>query len=197
MLHMRKKMVLYLMEVITLRREYMKKGHSIIEVALLLCFIVGISFAAITIYNNQKTDLAYMSKPTVPVNIKTTTGVNALKEPVGNPRYNKIETAGTNALTYLGLTPEAYDAAMAKVTYAQLKSSATGSEDNNIFTLANKLKRDLGLQCADVSPEKVTAKTLSVFSEILNAAVALPDSSPYKPTANAFIAQVKSLLGIS
>lgn len=183
--------------VIILRRKYMKKGHSIIEVGLLLCFVVVISLAAITIYNNQKTNLAYLSKPTIPLNLNKTSDADKLKEPICNPAYNKVETAGTNALIKLGISAENYEATMANLSYARLKSFATGGNDD-IFTLANKLKDALGVTCDSVNPEKVTAATLSSFTEILNAAVAALNSNDtpqsVKDQANNYIAQVKSML---
>lgn len=185
------------MKVIILRRKYMKKGHGVLEIALILCFVAAISFAAISIYNNQKNILVFMSKPTVPVNVNTI-DANKAQETVINSPYNKIETAGTNALIRLGMdSPKEFETAMAKVNYGKLQSLATGRDEDDIFKLANALNDALGLGFADVSSEKVTPETLSIFTKILDAAVALPDSSSFKSTANAYIAQFKLLLGLS
>lgn len=170
----------------------MKKGHGVLEIALMLCFIAAISFAAISVYSHQKNILVFMSKPTVPVNLKTMDKTKA-QENIISP-YNKVETAGTNALTLLGMTSNRYQTAMEGITYAKLQSLATGN-DNDIFTLANVLQRRLGLNLQNVSSEKVTPDTLSTLTKILDAAVALPDDSPYKDIANSFITQFKALLG--
>lgn len=176
-----------------LRRKYMKKGHGISEIALMLCFIAVISFAAISIYNHQKGTLVYMSKPTVSVNLSTM-DTNRAQEKIISP-YDKIETAGTNALTLLGMDDaDDYKTAMEGVTYAKLQSLANGT-NNDIFTLANELKEVLNLTSIDrVSPGNVTPETLSILTKILNAAADLPDDSPYKNMANSYITQVKSLL---
>lgn len=43
----------------------MKKASNILEVALLLCFVLALSFALMTIYNSRKVILTNMSKVTV------------------------------------------------------------------------------------------------------------------------------------
>lgn len=180
--------------IIILRRKYMKKGHSIVEVGLLLCFVVVISLAAITIYNNQKNNLAYLSKPTIPFNLNKTSDPGKLNERICNPAYNKVETAGTNALTLLNMPAEDYEAAIVKLSYDRLKSFATGGDDKNIFTLANSLNDSLHLGLTPITPEKVTAGTLSTFTEILNAAVNAINSGNTDPNLNAYVTQMKSML---
>lgn len=179
----------------------MKRAQSLLEIALLLCFVVTISFAVISMFNNQKIKLADMSKSTIPVNLKTANG-DTLKEPIVNSSFNKIETAGTNALEFLNTTANNYETTMAKITFAQLKQFTTGGEDD-IFKLANDLNNSLNLGNKPVFPERVTTDTLSIFTKILNAAVAAVESNDsaitqdVKDKANSYITQVKSLLGLT
>lgn len=43
----------------------MKKAHSILEMALILCVVVAVSFVVMKIFNDQKLKLINMSKSTL------------------------------------------------------------------------------------------------------------------------------------
>lgn len=179
----------------------MKKAHSLLEIALLLCVVVAVSFAAVSMFNNQKIKLADMSKSTIPINLNTA-DEDTLKKPIVDFSFNKIETAGTNALTFLNMTANDYETAMAKITFAQLKQFATGGKDD-IFKLANDLNDSLNLGHRPLFSEKVTTDTLSAFAKILNAAIDAIESDDsaitqdVKDKANNYINQVKSLLSLT
>ncbi|MDD3437665.1 MAG: hypothetical protein PHC64_10990 [Candidatus Gastranaerophilales bacterium] len=177
----------------------MRKAVNIVEIALILCLVVVVSIAAMTMYNNQKLRVANLSTvKTTPVNLKTTkwsSDVLSKKVP-----YDKTETAGTNALTYLGVSEAKFNEAMSKLTYAQLKAAVT-DKNNDIFTLANDLISKLNLGYDKVSLESVTSSTLSTLTGVLNAAVIAINSdritTPIKTVAKNYVTQVKSLLGLS
>lgn len=176
----------------------MKKAHGVLEIALLLCFVVAISFAAMTMFNNQKFKLADMSKSHLnsqSVNLGTLKP-SQLEFTVN---YNKIETAGTNALTYLGMDSNGFKTAMSDVTYAKLKSAATGGDDD-LFNITNQLITTLNLNYEKVSAQDVNINTLSTVIGVLNAAANTLASenttTGVKELANSYITQIRSLLDL-
>lgn len=176
----------------------MKKAHNILEIALLLFFVVAVSFTAFSIYNNQKMQLADLSKSTIKsqsVDLKSA-NLNASKLNDTVP-YNKTETAGTNALTYLGKSASELEAALSEVTYADLVAASENNEEN-IFTLANSLISQLNLKYANVSENDINVNTLSTLVGVFDAAISAVDSSnteaSVKTIADNYIDSFESLL---
>lgn len=179
----------------------MKKAHTMVEMALLLCFVVIVSITLMTIFNNQKLKLNNMSKSTLntqSVNVKDTNlSAAKLNDKVN---YDKIETAGTSALTKLGVSSETFNNAVSNVTYAQLRDAAAG-DDKDVYDLANLLITQLNLKYDKVSAENVNTETLTTFIGVLNAAAGAALSPTVddqtKSLANNYIGKVKSLLKLS
>lgn len=176
----------------------MRKASNILEVGLLLSFIALIAFGAMTMYNNQKLKLTNLSNPNIRpgVNLSTMNAAQG-KEKVS---YNRTETAGTNALTYLaqvGITPEQFDSAMSNITYNDLKAicaTAAAAGQKDIFALTNDLNTSLNLGYDPVSPENVGIDTLPTFVGVFNAATAVKSDSPAKADASAFVDQANTLV---
>lgn len=177
----------------------MKKAHSILEVALLLCFVVVISIAVMTVFNNQKSKLVGLSGSKLTnqsVNLKDgSLSADKLNDKV---KYDKVETAGTSALTQLGVSAETFNNALSNVTYAQLQAASSGNKNDNVFDLANLLISKLNLSYNEVDAANVNVETLTTFVGVLNAA-ADAISSPTtdeetKTIATNYVNQVKSLL---
>ena len=175
----------------------MKKAHNILEVSLLLCFIVAVSFVALSMYNNQKLKLADLSKSTIKsqsVDLKSSSlKASKLNDTVP---YNKTETAGTNALTYLGKSASEFEAALSTVTYSDLSAAAGENSNENIFTLANSLIAQLNLKYPNVSENDINVDTLSTLVGVFDAAVSALDSSNegVKTTADSYIKNFETLL---
>ena len=182
-----------------LRRKFMKKAQSVLEFALLLCIIVPISFAVFTIYNNQKNKLADMTKSSVKYQ-----SVN-LSSPSLNPAilndvipYSKTETAGSNALTYVGKSASEVESALSSLTYSDLSATVNANDTENIFTLANSLISMLHLKYDRVSENDVNRDTLSILIGVLNASASAVASQntdeSVKAIANNYIDHFHSLL---
>ncbi|MEI8128968.1 MAG: hypothetical protein WCG95_05060 [bacterium] len=177
----------------------MKKAQSVLEFALLLCIIVPISFAVFTIYNNQKIKLADMTKSSVKYQ-----SVNLIS-PSLNPAilndvvpYSKTETAGSNALTYVGKSASEVESALSSLTYSDLSAAVNASDTENIFTLANSLISMLHLKYDRVSENDVNRDTLSILIGVLNASASAVASKntdeSVKAIANNYIDHFHSLL---
>lgn len=176
----------------------MKKANNILEISLLLCFIVVVSVVAFKMYNNQKINLANMSKPTInnqSVGVSSSTQVSQSN---GTATYGQIETAGTNALAYIGMSASEFNSAVMTITSSKLSDSVAQNADKNIFTLANSLISQLNLQYAKVSAKEIDSNTISTLVGVLNNAVSTATSNDAsvaeKATANDYINQFKSLI---
>lgn len=177
----------------------MKKANNILEISLILCFVVTISIVTFTIYNNHNLKLSKLSNiqfSSQSINVATASTPTLNK----NVPYNRVETAGTNALTYMGVSSSKFDSAVSQITYGQLKAASADST-NNIFTLANSLITKLNLGYTPVSSEGVNSSTLSTMIGILNAAVSAIGSSStddsVKSLAKTYVTQFESLSGLS
>lgn len=169
----------------------MKKAHNMVEISLLICFVLAVAIASWNVYNNQKMKLADLSKPALrvqAVNLKT---MDESKAEEKIP-YTSVETAGTNALTVLGMSSEEFTTKVSDISYETLKESSQNQE-TDIFNLANSLITMLKLNYNQVSAENITPETLATFVGVLNAAVDVT-SGDAKPTADTFVTQFKSLL---
>lgn len=169
----------------------MRKAQNIVEISLLACLVVVIAIASMSMYNNQKLRLAKDSSVKLKsVNISTmTTEQSAETVP-----YNKsvaVETAGTNAL---GMSSQALEAAISKITYQDLAKAMDGGDNTDIAKLGNSLIESLKLNCSEISKDGVTSNTLTDLISILNAAASSPNSSNPDSTEYKYIQRFKDLL---
>lgn len=142
----------------------MRKAQNVVEVLLIAALVAVISITVAIMYNHQKTTLANMSKSTDKqvVNLNTASAAK-LNELVP---YSKIETAGTSALRYLGLSSAAFESAMANnIQYSELLDNPDGK--GNILQFGTTLSQELGLGYT-FSANNITVNTLSNLVGVLN-----------------------------
>jgi len=169
----------------------MKKAQNLVEISLLIGIVALVAITSITIYNRQNTKLADMTKSSNFKSVSLTKMTNA--KPTDKVPYSATETAGTSALTMLGLTSEQFKSGASSVTYEDLQK-VSGSSDTDIFALTNQLISDLKLGYDTVSPDNITTETLSTMIGVLDAAAGPSVPSTAKAAADAYIAAFKALL---
>lgn len=166
-----------------------KKAQNIIEIALLASVIVVVAISVIAIYNNQKMEMADLSK--VNVNKQTvdlsTASSGKLQE---NAPYKPIETAGamSNLLSSLGMTMDEFNSKMSEITYDDLKKAT--EQENDIVTMANKLIDDLKIDISKIGKDKVDVNTLRSLAEVASKASEQPNNAD----AKAFLDKFQELL---
>lgn len=144
----------------------MRKAGNAVEISLILGIVAVVTIGTLLLYNNQSIRLAALSAIHVsPVNLTTMDAVTAKK----TVPYNRVETAGSNALITLGMTSSEFESALTNnVTYEDL--TAKDSNNKNIIDYA----KDLGY---NIPTDKITDSTLSDLVKILNKVTA----SDFKP----------------
>lgn len=174
----------------------MRKAGNVIEIAMILCVVTIVTIGTLIVYNNQNLRLALLSAIHFkPINLNTMSEGTA-KQTIP---YNKTETAGSNALTKLGMSSADFESAITNITYGDLEDAMEkDSTDNNIATFANELKGPLGLNFEDITATNITGQTLSDLVKVLNGIynndLINSTNSAIKAAANGFIERFSSLL---
>ena len=148
----------------------MKKAANTVEILIITALVVLVTVFGYTAFNNQKFQVAKLSDISLSsqkVNLANASPATLNK----NIPYNNVETAGNNALSYLNMTPAAFDEGISTITYAALKANVSAEEDDmDVIALANALISALNINCAQLNSESISSSTLSTLVQILNAA---------------------------
>lgn len=169
----------------------MKKAQNFIEITLIVCFIAAIAAISLTLYNNQKFTSLHQLNPSgqgFDLNIMSTQKAGETL-PYNAPQ----DTVDAKTLSVLGATPDSFSTDISRITYANLKDAVVSSNNTGLFDLANVLIKKLKLNYPQFIAINVTPDTLPNLVRVLNAAVEVPDTSPNKPAANAYITKFKLL----
>lgn len=176
----------------------MKKAQNIIEIMLIAVLVAVVTITVAIMYNHQKTTLAGLSKTNLH-------GINLVAPNIPSGQlaelvpYSKVETAGTSALKYLGMSSSAFESAMSNnIHYSELLDNPDGK--GNILQFGNTLSQELNLGYT-FSADNITKDTTSDLVGVLNAVTAVgfnPTNDP-KIAADAatFKTRFNSLLDAS
>lgn len=174
----------------------MRKAGNLIEMPLILGVITVVAVGTLLVFNNQSLRLAVMSAINFrPVNLQTMSQ-DAAKQIVP---YNRVETAGGNALTNIAMTSSDFESAITHTTYGEVKKALdeTDSQGKNIADYANALIDSLGLDYKKLSSGNITSRTLSDLVGILNkvSSTAFAQEHPDQAAnAKGFVERFKSVL---
>lgn len=148
----------------------MKKAGNMVEISIILGVVAVVTVGTLLIYRNQDLRLMVLSAINFrPVNLQTMSQDDKVKL---NVPYNRVETAGGNALTNIGWTSADFESAITHVSYGNLDDAFKEKDGvKGIDTYANNLINDKLLNLMDYTPltaTNITSKTLSDLIGILN-----------------------------
>lgn len=158
----------------------MRKAGNLVEMPIILGVVTVVAIGTLLIYNNQSIRMAVSSAINYrPVNLQTMTQDMA-KQIVP---YNKVETAGGNALSYYAGTD--FESAITHINYGNLEDAFKKDPKSNtegIDTYANNLIKIPELsEYKPLTETNITSQTLSDLVGILNVIT--------KPSVKEFIKQ--------
>ena len=170
----------------------MKKAQNLVEVSVLISLVAVVAITSLAIYNNQRMKLANLTNPNLKnvnvVKMSETSATAKIKVP-----STAAETAGTSALTVMGMNSDKFKSEVSDITYEDLKEAAAAG-GSDIFDLTNDLIAKLNLNYDKVSAENITPETVDTMIGVLNAASIVSSSDANKATADSFIKQFEELI---
>lgn len=185
-------MVVYNKIYLDTKGEKMKRALNLIEITLIICFIAAISAISFTLYNQHGFKATQRLNPSGQGFDLNAMSPQKASETIS---YNvPPDTVDSKTLSVLASTSDTFTIGLSRITYADLKNAVVSSNNNGLFDLANTLIKRMKLNYPQFTIINVTPDTLANLVRVLNAAVEVPDSSPNKQVAQAYITKFKMLI---